>query len=104
MQRRVAVRHPIPHQPRGRGGADSFGVIVVLQAVWNPVQRTARPTAHDLSFGSAGSRARLLGKYRDVGGETLVVAGDTREVGVDEIDRRELFRRDLPAGLSDRQI
>jgi hypothetical protein len=96
---RVRRRHVIEQEARMRGRAQAGGVVDVLQAIGNAVQRTAPPAAGDLALGAPGSGAGTLGGNLDKGVELRLERRSARQSRFGQRDRRQLAGGDLAAGL-----
>ncbi|MNY50864.1 hypothetical protein D3C86_1864080 [compost metagenome] len=66
----------------------------VLHRQWDAVQRTAALAARQLFFGLARLRHGLLGRHMGVAVQCAVEALDARQLGLGDLDRRQLAAAD----------
>jgi predicted ABC-type transport system involved in lysophospholipase L1 biosynthesis ATPase subunit len=88
---------------RGRR-PDACRVDVVLEPERNAMQRSATPAARQLVGAAASVRERFVGKHRYKGAHLRVDALDAIEIGLRELDGREIACGDAAAGVFDRQL
>ena len=86
----VLVGHVLGEQAGAAGGAHGARRELVLHRERHAMQRSQRRAALHRRLGPAGGLAGGLGSDRDVGAQPPVEAVDTLEVGVDQLDRRDL--------------
>ena len=88
---------------RMAGRRHPFGLVDILEADRDAVQRAAAIAAHDLGLGGTGRREGRFSQHPDKAVELAVEALDAREAALGELDRRELALADKRGGLGDRQ-
>src|SRR5262249_29858510 len=94
---RILLRHMMLVTPRARGGADAAGLVDVLEANRNAVQRSARASRGD--FASGGARGIV--QYRDIAVQFAVERIDPLQIGLAQSDRGEPPLGDRAASLGD---
>jgi hypothetical protein len=103
-RRGVARRYVVLEQPRMRRGAHARRVEHVLEAERDAVQRTAPPAGGELGLGVTCLAPRKVGGHGQIAVELGIDRRDAREVGLHELDRRQVARCDPATGLGDRQM
>ena len=99
----VAFRHVVLEQPGMPGRADAGGVVDVLVADRDAVERAARQPRHDARLGRACVGHGAFLRRQDEGVQRVVQLLDAVEAGLGQFDRRKLLRRDLPRRFGDGQ-
>ena len=95
----VRRRDIVEQQPRMRGRAQPGGVVDVLQAVGDAVQRTAATPARDLPLGALGGGAGALRSDLDKGVELGLQRFGAGQRRLGQSDRRQFAGGDLAPGL-----
>ena len=88
---------------RAPGGQHAFGIVDVLQRDGHPVQRTPAAPGRNLGVRLSRRREGAFGHERHVGIEPCVEGRDTCERRLDQIERRQLPRRNHACGVGQRQ-
>jgi hypothetical protein len=98
----ILCRDVIGQQLRLRRGPDPGRLDDVLQAIGNAVQRAARTIAHDLCLGRSRALPGKLGGQGDKAHQLVVNRRDALQVGLSQLDRRQLALGDPARCLGDR--
>jgi len=101
---RVLARHMRLVDPRAGGGADALGLVDVLEADRDAVQRTARAPGRDLGICGARRRQRSVGQHQHIGMQFAVERGDARQIGLGQRERRQGAIGDRAACLGEREL
>src|SRR5260370_14344889 len=81
---RVLLRHVVDHDLRVSGRRHTLGLVDILQANRNAVQRSAPMPGHDLGLGRAGRVERRLAEHADKAVELAVEPLDAGEAALTE--------------------
>jgi len=99
----ILCRHMVDHHLRMPCGRNAFGLIDVLQADRDAVQRPAQTPCDNLGLGRASRRERLVGEDTDERVELAVEPLDARQAALYELDRGELALGDKRTSFGDGQ-
>ncbi len=100
---RVARRDMTLPRFRMAGRRQPLGVVDVLEAVRNTMQRPARAARHDLGLGTLRLGQRGFGRQGDEGVELRLRLLDAGERIAHQLDRRDLLARDPAGRFGDRR-
>ena len=103
-RRGVSIGDPVDEDARVRGREDAPRVVDVLEPEGDAVQRAARRARGDLGLGLPGLLPRQIERARDEGARLAVVLLDALDQRLDQIDGRQLPRRDQAGQLGDREV
>jgi hypothetical protein len=100
----VLLGNLILEDPGAVRRAKAGGVRHVLDPDRQPVERAERPALHHRLLGGPGFENRAIPVLRDDAVQLPVHRIDAAETGIQELDRRKLFRPDAPARLDRGEI
>jgi hypothetical protein len=100
---RVRLGDVVLQQFRLTGRRDALGVDNILEADRDAVQWVAWPVSHDRRLGSAGVGESTFLSEVDKGMQLVVERMYPFETGLGQFDRRQLFGRNLPSRVCNRQ-
>ena len=89
---------------RAPGSQHAFGIVDVLQRDGHPVKRTPAAPGRNLGVRLSRRREGAFGHERHVGIEPRVEGRDPCERRLDQLERRQLPRRDHACGVGQRQV
>jgi hypothetical protein len=98
----IFFRHMTGQQLRLRRGPDPGRFDDILEAISDAVQRAARAIAHDLGLGRPGPLPGKLGGQGDKAHQLVVDRGNALQVGLGQLDGRQLAPGDPARCLGDR--
>ncbi len=96
----ILVRHMVEIAPRACRGADAAGLVDVLEADRNAVQRAARGPGGEPACGGEG----LLAQHQHIAVQFDVEGRNPIEISLGQRNRRQLARGDRAAGFRDGEL
>ena len=98
----VFLRHMVLHDLGMAGRRDAGGLVDVLEADRDAVQRSAIFAGGDLGLGGTRLMARRIGEHSDEAVQPAVEPRDAVKPAVDQFNRRQFAFLDQPRRLGDR--
>jgi hypothetical protein len=97
---RVIAGDVIHQHTRGPAGAHALRVVVVFDRKGQAMQRPSPAARLNVRLGLPGGRARRVGHHEQVAMNLVVHRLDAAQIGLGEIDRRQLARLNQAAGVA----